>query len=626
MSGCCDLDGDGRCELIADRRPGPCSLRLGRTTWASDRSPCRTGAPWPSRTAATPALRFVDLDDDGRLDVLFSNEEAYGSTCSNRLKKGWSRRCLPASPATRTPCRRSPSTARTTGPSSAPGTSLGQNEDTALLKDLVDRRSFNDLLAGVEPGPKSPEQSLQADDSPAGLHGRAGRRRAAGAGPDRLRLGAGRQAAGSSRWATTRSAPTARASPAAGSRSSKTPTATAGTTRRPSSSTAWLPDRRAAVAEGRARHLRPGHPLRRGHRRRRQGRQAQGRCSPASRQGNQQHRVNGLVWGLDNWVYGANGDSGGVIKSGRRPARSVNIRGRDFRFRPDTGEFELDHRPVAVRPLPRRLGQLVRRQQLQPGLALRPRRPATCAATRTWRPPTAVHSAGGRPGPAPVFPISRTLPRFNDPHTANRFTSACRHRRLPRRPVRPGPAPDPLRLRAGPQPRPPAWSLAPDGPTFTGRRAADEQRTRVPGLDRQLVPPDRWPGPARTGRCGSPTCTGTSSSTREWIPKDWQKKLDLRAGHDKGRIYRVTRVGAEPPADPAARQARHGRAGRGPRQPERLAARHGPHDARLAERQGRRPPLEKLARESKNPLARLHALATLDGLNALKPELLQAAR
>src|SRR5439155_22039915 len=32
-------------------------------------------------------------------------------------------------------------------------------------------------------------------------------------------------------------------------------------------------------------------------------------------EGNQQHRVNGLVWGLDNWVYGANGDSGGRVKS-----------------------------------------------------------------------------------------------------------------------------------------------------------------------------------------------------------------------------------------------------------------------------------------------------------------------
>ena len=28
-------------------------------------------------------------------------------------------------------------------------------------------------------------------------------------------------------------------------------------------------------------------------------------------EGNQQHRVNSLTWGVDNWIYGANGDSGG---------------------------------------------------------------------------------------------------------------------------------------------------------------------------------------------------------------------------------------------------------------------------------------------------------------------------
>src|SRR6185503_10423665 len=29
------------------------------------------------------------------------------------------------------------------------------------------------------------------------------------------------------------------------------------------------------------------------------------------------------------------------------------------------------------------------------------------------------------PGASPVYPTSRTLERFNDPNTANRFTSAC---------------------------------------------------------------------------------------------------------------------------------------------------------------------------------------------------------
>ena len=29
------------------------------------------------------------------------------------------------------------------------------------------------------------------------------------------------------------------------------------------------------------------------------------------KEGNQQHRMNGFEWGLDGWIYGANGDSGG---------------------------------------------------------------------------------------------------------------------------------------------------------------------------------------------------------------------------------------------------------------------------------------------------------------------------
>ena len=37
-----------------------------------------------------------------------------------------------------------------------------QNEDTALLKDLVDRRSFNDMLESVEPQAKSKEASLHS--------------------------------------------------------------------------------------------------------------------------------------------------------------------------------------------------------------------------------------------------------------------------------------------------------------------------------------------------------------------------------------------------------------------------------------------------------------------------------
>ena len=58
-------------------------------------------------------------------------------------------------------------------------------------------------------------------------------------------------------------------------------------------------------------------------------------------EGNQQHRINGFEMGLDGWVYGANGDSGGNVRS-IKTGKSVGISGRDFRFRPDTGEFEAE--------------------------------------------------------------------------------------------------------------------------------------------------------------------------------------------------------------------------------------------------------------------------------------------
>jgi putative membrane-bound dehydrogenase-like protein len=56
-------------------------------------------------------------------------------------------------------------------------------------------------------------------------------------------------------------------------------------------------------------------------------------------EGNQQLRANGLLWGLDGWVYGANGRSDGDV---HRPGETnrVSLRGHDFRFRPDTGDFE----------------------------------------------------------------------------------------------------------------------------------------------------------------------------------------------------------------------------------------------------------------------------------------------
>ena len=57
-------------------------------------------------------------------------------------------------------------------------------------------------------------------------------------------------------------------------------------------------------------------------------------------EGNQQHRVNGLTFGLDNWLYCANGDSGGQIES-TKTGEKMALSFRDFRIEPDKGALEL---------------------------------------------------------------------------------------------------------------------------------------------------------------------------------------------------------------------------------------------------------------------------------------------
>src|SRR5204863_5958994 len=102
----------------------------------------------------------------------------------------------------------------------------------------------------------------------------------------------------------------------------------------------------------------------------------------------------------------------------------------------------------------------------------------------------------------------------------------------------------------------------------------------------------------------------------EWMPKDWQKKLDLRAGHDKGRIYRVYPVGAKLRAtlrmDKMTTE-------------ELVAALDSPNgwqrdtvQQMLIWRNDRNAVqlLEKMVEVSKNPLARVHALCTLEGMSA----------
>lgn len=58
-------------------------------------------------------------------------------------------------------------------------------------------------------------------------------------------------------------------------------------------------------------------------------------------EGNEQLRINGLFWGLDNWIYAANGRSDGEVrKPDDGPETAIPLRHRDLRFKPDGSAVE----------------------------------------------------------------------------------------------------------------------------------------------------------------------------------------------------------------------------------------------------------------------------------------------
>jgi putative membrane-bound dehydrogenase-like protein len=259
--------------------------------------------------------------------------------------------------------------------------------------------------------------------------------------------------------------------------------------------------------------------------------------------GNQQHRANGFEWGLDGWIYAANGDSGGTVRavetvSGGKPAtkEGVSISGRDFRFRPDTGEFEPESGAT----------QYGRRRD-DWGNWFGNNNPTwlwhyTVADHYLRRnPKLAVKSTrkvlANYPDPTRVFAASDQPIRFNQPQSLGHVTSACSA--SPYRDDLFGPdfatsvfISEPVHNVVHRE------VLIPRGATFESRRAADE-------TDREfLASTDVWfrPTMLKTGPDGALYIADMYRFVLEhpeWIAPETQARLDLRAGEDKGRIYRV---------------------------------------------------------------------------------------
>jgi putative membrane-bound dehydrogenase-like protein len=350
---------------------------------------------------------------------------------------------------------------------------------------------------------------------------------------------------------------------------------------------------------------------------------------------NYQARVNSLSLGLDNWIYGANGLLGGIIHGESRGIsplpvqrgegqgeRNIDIRGRDFRMNPDTGAFEpasgltqqgrirddwgnwfgCDNSTIAWHfPLP---DHYVRRNPY-----------VTAPSPR-------VSVAGGE-NPNLLHPISRTLERFNQPQSANHVTSGCglgiyRDDLLGSGFYGNALLCEPVHNLVH------RLVLQPSGLTFLGVRPSDEDQSEF------LASRDNWfrPVQARTGPDGALWVVDMYRFVIEhprWIPAERLAKLDVRAGDDKGRIYRIV------PKDKKLRPIGDLRKLSTSRLIAALDTPNGTDRDRIhqelvfpaAQRshdQSAVQALEKLAVVSKLPTVRVQALCVLDGLGALNPK------
>ena len=619
-----DTDNDGICEIIVGNPNTQVVLRWTPSSkqWQPATFNLPPGVTIVRQNGRDNGTRFVDINEDGFLDIIQSNESRYSLNIYipqpiDGWNIGWPREVMAG---------------LRSDPNAIPMIVRGgvhnnngawfhsrhlwiQNEDTAHLPNLVDRRSYDDLLRGVLPLPKSPQESLRSMEllpgyrielmaaeplvaDPVAFEWDAiGRLWVAEMADYPLGLDGKGKHGGRVRWLEDRN----------DDGSYDHSTVFLDGLAFPNGIMPWrdgvlisaTPDilfARDTDGDGRADESRV--------------------LFTGFREGNQQHRMNGFEYGLDNWVYGANGDSGGVITSPGSD-RHINIRGRDFRFRPDTLTFQTQTGQTQYGRRRDDWGNWFGNNN--PSLA--------------WHYTQSEHYLRRNPhfiAPSPRKPlgnydrshqingISRPLQRFNGVGTFQHITAAN------------SPAPYRDDLFGEKSARhlfisAPAYNvvrrelLKPNGVSFTSSRPEGADGPEF------LASRDAWfrPITLRTGPDGALWIADFYRLVLEhpeWIPNDVEQRIDLRSGSNRGRIYRVYPDGTKPKPIPNLASKTTS---------QLVAALDSPNGwqrdtaQQLLVQQNDKTAtkhLTKLLQSSANPKARLHALCTLEGLGQLQAE------
>lgn len=334
---------------------------------------------------------------------------------------------------------------------------------------------------------------------------------------------------------------------------------------------------------------------------------------------NYQARVNSLSLGLDGWFYGANGLVGGKISGGTLTA-PLNISNRDFRFRPETGAFETASGITQQGRVRDDFGNWF----------------GCDNSTLIWHYPLHDHYLSRNPHVAPpstrvpiaagsdpnkLFPISQPQERFNYPEHINRTTAACglgiyRDDLLGTEFYGDAFICEPVHNLVR------RMEMREEGATLQAFKPAGERREF-------LASQDSWfrPVQARTGPDGALWVVDMYRMVVEhprWITPERLKTLNLRAGEDLGRIYRILPKSTAPrPIENLNRTATPALAGKlnTPNGTERdrvqlEIARRGEKSSELSQS------LESLATGAELAAVRIQALSTLNALEHISTRLI----
>jgi hypothetical protein len=136
-----DLDNDGNCELLIGDRVLAWSIKKKELKKLPFQLPAGLRA-----SDSRAGLRFLDLDGDGKLDIIFSNEKEYGIYLFKDMTTGWSRKVMAGKREDKDALPMISRNGTNNGFWVHSGSLWWSNEDTVLMKDHVDRRSIKELL------------------------------------------------------------------------------------------------------------------------------------------------------------------------------------------------------------------------------------------------------------------------------------------------------------------------------------------------------------------------------------------------------------------------------------------------------------------------------------------------